>query len=173
MVSHSFCQHSLSTARWAIHEHSSGWVNTNLRTEAECERTTKTATHPQALTCIYSPVYRAQNVWGGAPQPPSLPVSGCPSLRCRSTSHLASDLGSNREETLKVTIQKLMQEFLRNKVQSRPLIQDKQRIPAVSIMMLLSASGGRTSTRALLCLCRATEALGFSSSLSIVLKIRT
>lgn len=45
--------------------------------------------------------------------------------------------------------------------------------PEVSIMMLLSASGGRTSTRALLCLCRATDALGFSSSRSMVLRILT
>lgn len=45
--------------------------------------------------------------------------------------------------------------------------------PEVSIMMLLSASGGRTSTSALLCLWRATEALGFRSSRSMVLKIRT
>lgn len=46
-------------------------------------------------------------------------------------------------------------------------------LPDVSIMMLLSASGGSTSTRALLCLCKATEALGFSSSLSMVLRMRT
>lgn len=46
VVSHSFCQHSLATARWAIHEHSSRWVNTNLRTTAESEWTNKTATHP-------------------------------------------------------------------------------------------------------------------------------
>ena len=43
----------------------------------------------------------------------------------------------------------------------------------LSIMMLLSASGGRTSTSALLCLWRATDALGFSSSQSIVLRMRT
>lgn len=40
-------------------------------------------------------------------------------------------------------------------------------------MMLLSASGGSTSTRALLCLWRATEALGLSSSRSMVLRMRT
>ena len=41
------------------------------------------------------------------------------------------------------------------------------------MVILLSASGGSTSTNALLCLCNATDALGFNNSLSIVLRIRT
>lgn len=44
---------------------------------------------------------------------------------------------------------------------------------AVSIAIELSASGGRTSTKALECLWRATDEFGFKSSRSIVLKTRT
>lgn len=39
-------------------------------------------------------------------------------------------------------------------------------LPADSMVMLLSASGGKTSTKALLCLCKATDEFGFKSSLS-------
>ncbi|KFD52485.1 hypothetical protein M514_06682 [Trichuris suis] len=45
--------------------------------------------------------------------------------------------------------------------------------PARSIAMLESASGGRTSTRALLYLCKATLEPGFSNSRSMVDRIRT
>jgi len=45
--------------------------------------------------------------------------------------------------------------------------------PDPNMVILLSASGGSTSTSALLCLCKATLALGFNNSLSIVDRILT